>query len=140
MFEGSWEFTPNKHKVTYEYVSGTKGVDLPEALKAKAPKEVTGKVKGDKVTSPVPEGKDAEFRDDKNKGTWTFKSFDKNSVEISNQDEKVTGTWVFTPDPEYKVEHKFVSSTKGKDLPKAVTDLTPPSLTSTTAAGWMCVI
>ena len=129
MFEGSWEFTPNKHKVTYEYVSGTKGVDLPEALKAKAPKEVTGKVKGDKVTSPVPEGKDAEFRDDKNKGTWTFKSFDKNSVEISNQDEKVTGTWVFTPDPEYKVEHKFVSSTKGKDLPKAVTDLTPKDQT-----------
>ena len=129
MFEGSWEFTPNKHKVTYEYVSGTKGVDLPEELKAKAPKEVTGKVKGDKVTSPVPEGKDAEFRDDKNKGTWTFKSFDKNSVEISNQDEKVTGTWVFTPDPEYKVEHKFVSSTKGKDLPKAVKDLTPKDQT-----------
>ena len=129
MFEGSWEFTPNKHKVTYEYVSGTKGVNLPAELKAKAPKEVTGKVKGDKVTSPVPEGKDAEFRDDKNKGTWTFKSFDKNSVTISNQDEKVTGTWVFTPDPEYKVEHKFVSSTKGKDLPKAVTDLTPKDQT-----------
>ena len=129
MFEGSWEFTPNKHKVTYEYVSGTKGVNLPAELKAKAPKEVTGKVKGDKVTSPVPEGKDAEFRDDKNKGTWTFKSFDKNSVTISNQDEKVTGTWVFTPDPEYKVEHKFVSSTKGKDLPKAVTDLTPDQQT-----------
>ena len=129
MFEGSWEFTPNKHKVTYEYVSGTKGVDLPEALKAKAPKEVTGKVKGDKVTSPVPEGKDAEFRDETNKGTWKFESFDKNSVEISNQDEKVTGTWVFTPDPEYKVEHKFVSSTKGKELPKAVTDLTPKDQT-----------
>ena len=129
MFEGSWEFTPNKHKVTYEYVSGTEGLELPAELKAKAPKEVTGKVKGDKVTSPVPEGKDAEFRDDKNKGTWTFKSFDKNSVTISNQDEKVTGTWVFTPDPEYKVEHKFVSSTKGKDLPKAVTDLTPKDQT-----------
>ena len=129
MFEGSWEFTPNKHKVTYEYVSGTEGKELPAELKAKAPKEVTGKVKGDKVTSPVPEGKDAEFRDDKNKGTWTFKSFDKNSVEISNQDEKVTGTWVFTPDPEYKVEHKFVSSTKGKDLPKAVTNLTPKDQT-----------
>ena len=129
MFEGSWEFTPNKHKVTYEYVSGTKGVNLPAELKAKAPKEVTGKVKGDKVTSPVPEGKDATFRDEANKGTWTFKSFDKNSVEISNQDEKVTGTWVFTPDPEYKVEHKFVSSTKGKELPKAVTDLTPKDQT-----------
>ena len=129
MFEGSWEFTPNKHKVTYEYVSGTKGVNLPAELKEKAPKEVTGKVKGDKVTSPVPTGDDATFRDDKNKGTWKFKSYDKDSVEITNKDEKVKGTWVFTPDPEYKVEHKFVSSTKGKDLPKAVTDLTPKDQT-----------
>ncbi|QQN56769.1 InlB B-repeat-containing protein [Anaerococcus obesiensis] len=129
MFEGSWEFTPNKHKVTYEYVSGTKGKELPAELKAKAPEKVTGKVKGDKVTSPVPTGDEATFRDEANKGTWKFKSFDKNSVEISNQDEKVTGTWVFTPDPEYKVEHKFVSSTKGKDLPKAVKDLIPKDQT-----------
>ena len=130
MFEGSWEFTPNKHKVTYEYVSGTEGVELPAELKAKAPEDVTGKVKGDKVTSPVPEGKDATFRDEANKGTWTFKSFDKNSVTISNQDEKVTGTWEFTPDPEkYNVKHEFVSATEGKDLPQAVKDLTPKDQT-----------
>ena len=97
-FEGEWKFTPNEHKVTYEYVSGTKDVELPEALKAKAPEDVTGKVKGDTVTSPVPTGDDATFRDEANKGTWTFKSYDKNDVTISNQDEKVTGTWVFTPD------------------------------------------
>ena len=131
-FEGKWKFTPNKHKVTYEYVSGTEGVELPEALKAKAPKEVTGKVKGDKVTSPVPEGKDAEFRDETNKGTWTFKSYDKNEVEITNKDEKVKGTWVFTPDqqPEkYNVTHEFVSATQGKDLPQAVKELTPKDQT-----------
>ena len=131
-FEGTWKFTPNKHNVTYEYVSGTEGKELPEALKNKAPKEVTGKVKGDTVTSPVPTGDDATFRDDVNKGTWTFKSYDKNDVTISNQDEKVTGTWEFTPDPEpnkYNVNHKFVSATEGKDLPKAVTDLTPDQQT-----------
>ena len=44
-FEGEWKFTPNKHNVTYEYVSGTKGVELPEALKNKAPEKVTGKSK-----------------------------------------------------------------------------------------------
>ena len=131
-FEGEWKFTPNKHKVTYEYVSGTEGKELPEALKAKAPEEVTGKVKGDKVTSPVPEGKDAEFRDETNKGTWKFKSYDKDSVEITNKDEKVKGTWVFTPDqqPEkYNVTHEFVSATQGKDLPQAVKDLTPKDQT-----------
>ena len=129
IFEGTWKFTPNKHNVTYEYVSGTEGKELPEALKAKVPKEVTGKVKGDTVTSPVPTGDDATFRDDVNKGTWTFKSYDKNDVTISNKDEKVTGTWEFTPDPEYNVKHKFVSATEGKDLPKAVTDLTPKDQT-----------
>ena len=131
-FEGSWKFTPNKHKVTYEYVSGTKDKELPEALKAKAPKEVTGKVKGDKVTSPVPTGDDATFRDDVNKGTWTFKSYDKNEVEITNKDEKVTGTWEFTPDAEpgkYNVTHKFVSKDPNKELPKAVTDLIPAQQT-----------
>ena len=97
-FEGTWKFTPNEHKVTYEYVSGTEGKELPEALKAKAPKDVTGKVKGDKVTSPVPTGDDATFRDEANKGTWTFKSYDKNDVTISNKDENVKGTWEFTPD------------------------------------------
>ena len=129
-FEGSWKFTPNKHEVTYEYVSGTKGVELPAELKAKAPAEVTGKVKGDTVTSPVPTGKDAEFRDDVNKGTWKFKSFDKDSVTISNKDEKVTGTWEFTPDPaEYNVKHEFVSSTEGKTLPDSVKALLPKEQT-----------
>ncbi|MBS4883100.1 MAG: InlB B-repeat-containing protein, partial [Peptoniphilus harei] len=36
-FEGTWKFTPNKHEVTYEYVSGTEGKELPAELKAKAP-------------------------------------------------------------------------------------------------------
>ena len=132
MFEGSWEFTPNEHKVTYEYVSGTEGKELPEALKAKAPDEVTGKVKGETVTSPVPTGDDATFRDETNKGTWTFKSYDKNEVEITNKDENVKGTWEFTPDTEpgkYNVTHKFVSKDPNKELPQAVKDLTPAQQT-----------
>ncbi|MDU2640426.1 MAG: SHIRT domain-containing protein, partial [Finegoldia magna] len=104
-FEGAWKFTPNKHKVTYEYVSGTKDVELPAELKAKAPEEVTGKVKGDTVTSPVPTGKDAEYRDETNKGTWKFKSYDNNEVEITNKDENVKGTWEFTPDAEVVTEY-----------------------------------
>ena len=131
-FQGAWKFTPNEHEVTYEYVSGTEGVELPEALKAKAPAKVTGKIKGDTVTSPVPTGDDATFRDDVNKGTWTFKSYDKNEVDISNQDEKVTGTWVFTPDPEpnkYNVKHEFVSSTEGKKLPEALKAKAPAKVT-----------
>ena len=131
-FEGAWKFTPNEHTVTYEYVSGTQGKELPEALKNKAPAEVTGKVKGNTVTSPIPTGDDATFRDDVNKGTWTFKSFDKDSVTISNHDEKVTGTWEFTPDPEpekYNVTHKFVSKDPKKELPQEVLALLPENQT-----------
>ena len=131
-FEGTWKFTPNKHEVTYEYVSGTEGKELPEALKAKAPAKVTGKVKGDTVTSPVPTGDDATFRDEINKGTWKFKSFDKSDVTITDKDEKVTGTWEFTPDPEpekYNVTHKFVSKDPNKELPKEVLDLLPANQT-----------
>ncbi|MDU3087707.1 MAG: SHIRT domain-containing protein, partial [Peptoniphilus harei] len=104
-FEGEWKFTPNEHEVTYEYVSGTQGKELPAELKAKAPAEVTGKIKGDTVTSPVPTGKDAEFRDEANKGTWKFESYDKDSVEITNKDENVKGTWVFTPDAEVVTDY-----------------------------------
>ncbi|WP_180753309.1 MucBP domain-containing protein [Anaerococcus sp. Marseille-P3625] len=61
-FEGKWKFTPNKHEVTYEYVSGTEGKELPEALKAKAPAKVTAETddKGNtkhiykKKTTPTP--------------------------------------------------------------------------------------
>ena len=127
-FVGEWTFVPNKHNVTYEYKSGTTGMELPDALKGKAPKPATGKVRGDKVTSPVPQGKDAEFRDEANKGTWKFKSYDKKDVTIVDKDEHVVGTWVFEKDPApktYKVTHKFESEDPNVDLPEAVKKLTP---------------
>ena len=127
-FVGEWTFVPNKHNVTYEYKSGTKGMDLPDALKKKAPSPVPDKVKGDKVTSPVPEGKDATFRDEANKGTWKFKSYDKKDVTIVDKDEHVVGTWVFEKDPEpktYNVKHKFESEDPNVELPEAVKKLLP---------------
>ena len=131
-FVGEWTFVPNKHKVTYEYKSGTKGMELPEALKKKAPKDVPDKVKGDTVTSPVPQGKDAEFRDDVNKGTWKFKEYDRKDVTIDNKDEHVIGTWVFEKDPEpatYKVTHEFKSADPNKELPDEVKKLLPSDQT-----------
>ena len=73
-------------------------MDIPDALRKKAPSPVTGKVKGDTVTSPVPTGKDAEFRDGAVKGRWKFKSYDKSEVTIVDKDEHVVGTWVFEKD------------------------------------------
>ncbi|WP_071132492.1 SHIRT domain-containing protein [Alterileibacterium massiliense] len=131
-FVGEWTFVPNKHKVTYEYKSATPGKELPDELKKKAPEAVPDKVKGDKVTSPVPQGKEATFRDEKNKGTWKFKSYDKSDVTIVDKDEHVVGTWVFEKDPEpktYKVTHKFESEDPNVELPEAVKKLTPSDQT-----------
>ena len=103
-------------------------MDIPDALKDKAPSKVTGKVKGDTVTSPVPTGKEAEFRDEAGKGTWKFKSYDKSDVTIVDKDEHVVGTWVFEKDPEpktYKVTHKFESEDPNVELPDAVKKLQP---------------
>ena len=122
------EPVPATYKVTYEYKSGTAGMDLPDALKGKAPKPATGKVKGDKVTSPVPTGKDAEFRDEAGNGTWKFKSYDKSEVTIVDKDEHVVGTWVFEKDPApatYNVKHKFESEDPNIELPETVKKLTP---------------
>lgn len=107
------EPVPSTYNVTYEYKSGTTGMELPDALKKKAPSKVTGKVKGDKVTSPVPTGKDAEFRDEANKGTWKFEKYDKDEVTIVDKDEHVVGTWVFTQNI-YYVKNGDADSKKGK--------------------------
>ena len=131
-FVGEWTFVPNKHNVTYEYKSGTAGMDIPDALKDKAPSKVTGKVKGDTVTSPVPTGKEAEFRDGAGKGRWKFKNYDKSEVTIENKDEHVVGTWVFEKDPEpktYNVKHKFESEDPNVELPEAVKKLLPSDQT-----------
>ena len=107
-------------------------MELPDALKKKAPEAAKDKVKGDKVTSPVPQGKDAEFRDEANKGTWKFKEYDRGEVTIDNKDEHVVGTWVFEKDPEpktYKVTHEFKSADPNKELPDEVKKLLPSNQT-----------
>ena len=119
---------PNKHNVTYEYKSGTAGMDIPDALKDKAP----SKVKGDTVTSPAPTGKEEEFRDGAGKGRWKFKSYDKSEVTIVDKDEHVVGTWVFEKDPApktYNVKHKFESEDPNVELPEAVKKLLPSDQT-----------
>ena len=131
-FVGEWTFVPNKHKVTYEYQSATPGMDLPEALKNKAPANATDKVKGDTVVSPVPTGTDAEFRDDANQGTWKFQKYDKPSVTIDNDDAHVIGTWVFVKDGDpmfYNVVHRFESADPNKELPNEVKALLPTNQT-----------
>ena len=119
---GAWDFTPNAYKVTHRFISGTKGIDLPEVLTERAPADQTGKTSG---TIVEPETFDAtDYEDDVNDGIWVFTGWDENSKKINKGDAHFIGTWTFTANT-YTVAHEFISGTEGMNLPKDVTDLTP---------------
>ena len=121
-FVGTWDFTPAPtYKVTHEFVSGTAGKELPQAVKALLPSDKSDLADGTKATPTQPVKTEVKTAD----GTWIFKSYDKAEETINGADAHFVGTWDFTPAPTYKATHEFVSGTAGKDLPQAVKDLLP---------------
>ncbi|MCY7027639.1 LPXTG-anchored SHIRT domain periscope protein [Streptococcus sanguinis] len=121
-FVGTWDFTPNPtYKATHEFVSGTAGKELPQAVKSLLPADKPDLADGTKTTPTQPVKTEVKIAD----GTWTFKSYDKNEETINGADVKFIGTWDYTPAPTYKTTHEFVSGTAGKELPQAVKDLLP---------------
>jgi len=121
-FVGTWDFTPAPtYKVTHEFVSGTAGKELPQAVKDLLPSDKSDLADGTKATSTQPVKTEVKTAD----GTWTFKSYDKAEETINGADAHFVGIWDFTPAPTYKATHEFVSGTAGKDLPQAVKALLP---------------
>ena len=121
-FVGTWDFTPNPtYKATHEFVSGTAGMELPQAVKDLLPADKPNLADGTKTTPTQPSKTEVKTTD----GTWIFKSYDKNEETINGADAHFVGTWDFTPAPTYKATHEFVSGTSGKELPQAVKDLLP---------------
>jgi len=121
-FVGTWDFTPNPtYKATHEFVSGTAGKELPQAVKDLLPADKPDLADGTKATPTQPSKTEVKTAD----GTWIFKSYDKTEETINGADAHFVGTWDFTPAPTYKATHEFVSGTAGKELPQAVRDLLP---------------
>jgi len=125
-FVGIWDFTPAPtYKATHEFVSGTAGKDLPQAVKALLPTDKSDLADGTKTTPTQPVKTEVETSD----GTWSFQSYDKNEATINGADAKFVGTWTFvakpSPAPTYKATHEFVSGTAGKELPQEVKALLP---------------
>ena len=133
-FVGTWDFTPAPtYKATHEFVSGTAGKELPQALRDLLPSDKSDLADGTKTTPTQPVKTEVETSD----GTWIFKSYDKAEETINGADAHFVGTWDFTPAPTYKATHEFVSGTAGKELPQAVRDLLPadkPDLANGTKA------
>ena len=123
-FVGTWDFTPAPtYKVTHEFVSGTAGKELPQAVKDLLPSDKSDLADGTKAIPTQPVKTEVKTAD----GTWTFKSYDKAEETINGADAHFVGTWEFTATPSstYKAVHEFVSGTAGKELPQEVKSLLP---------------
>ena len=124
---------PNEFNVTHEFVSGTEGKDLPQAVKDLTPKDQTGKEDGSVVKPTEP--KETEVKDTENDGTWKFEGYkdqdkttDEVDAKVDGADVKFEGEWKFTPN-EHNVTHKFVSKDPNKELPQEVLDQLPANQT-----------
>ena len=121
-FTGIWEVTPRPHHVSYTFVSVTSGVDLPEFIQKKAPKDSSSYYNMQKV---VPEElTKTTYKDDMNDGTWTFVGYDAKSKIVKKADLTFTGKWKFEAN-KYQTTYRFESETAGKALPAAIAALTP---------------
>ena len=129
-FVGTWTFAAKPspvptYKSTHEFVSGTAGKELPQAVKDLLPADKSDLADGTKTTPTQPVKTEVETSD----GTWSFQSYDKNEATINGADAKFVGTWTFvakpSPAPTYKATHEFVSGTAGKELPQEVKALLP---------------
>ena len=99
------------HKAVHEFVSGTKGKELPQEVKSLLPADQTDLKDGSQATPTQPSQTEVKTAE----GTWSFKSYDKASETINGADVKFTGTWEFTPAPTVRPITSFVD-TKGNTL------------------------
>ncbi len=116
---------PN-YNVTYNFVSGSTGKELPNEIMNLLPIDSTKYVEGNTINAIQPNNTEITVSD----GVWKFKGYDANS-KIANADNadknriiKFTGTWEFKLN-EYKIDYRFVSSNKDKELPNEITDKLP---------------
>jgi len=121
-FTGIWEATPRPHHVSYTFESETAGVDLPEFIQKKAPKDSSSYYNTQKVVPEEPTTK--TYKDDMNDGTWTFLGYDAKSKFVKKADLTFTGKWKFEAN-KYQATYRFESETAGQALPAAITALTP---------------
>ena len=108
-----------KYRVTYEFVTGTNGKELPDEVTALLPTDTNEYEHGTTVTAIQPDETTIKVAD----GTWTFKGYDADE-KVATSDLMFTGTWEFTIN-KYPATYEFVTGTNGKELPDELTALLP---------------
>ena len=127
IYTGIWAVTPRPHHVSYRFESGTTGLSLPDFIQKKTPKDTstyynTQKVLPEELTTTT-------YTDDVNDGIWTFVGYDSNSKTVKKADLAFIGKWEFKAN-QYQAAYRFESATAGKDLPAAITALSPNDSTT----------
>ncbi|WP_081108109.1 SHIRT domain-containing protein [Streptococcus cristatus] len=121
-FIGKWEFKANKYQAAYRFESATAGKDLPTAITALSPNDSATYVNGAAVSAKQPA--QTTYTDTVNDGTWTFKSYDADNAVVNKANVDFLGKWEFKEN-QYRAGYRFESATTGKNLPSAITSLTP---------------
>lgn len=89
------------YKVVHEFrVAEGVTLSLPETIRSWTPKDQVNK-KNNEIVSPQ-DFENKEYRDEENKGTWKFVSWNKEREIINKADVKFVGTWKFEKDKEVK--------------------------------------
>lgn len=125
-FVWTWNFTANKHSVTYNFVPENNNLTLPSEVLALKPENIVNqKIKWDvvNVSNITDEVVITDTANPANTWTWTFVSWDKNTETIWTSDIVFTWTWKFTP-KSAKIISEFRSATS-RSLPTEVSNLLP---------------
>ena len=125
-FVGKWEFIADEHNVSYEFVSGTAGKELPQAVKDLLPTDANKYKKDQQVTAIQPAQTEVEVT--VADGKWIFKGYEPaGPVTVADKDVEFVGKWEYKANPvaRYTVDYAFASSTAGKQLPGEVLALIP---------------
>ena len=127
-FVGTWIRTSaqdEKYPVTYEYVSGTEGADLPWNVNDSLPVNKYTYAEGEKVTTAM-KPDDVVFGE----YTWKFQGWTLNGTAVAPNTQvpmakgglNFVGTWIRTSaqDEKYPVTYSYVSGVEGVELPEEV--------------------
>ena len=124
--------TEDRYSVTFSFVSGTEGKDLPAEVLGLKPEDKTNVEPGTNIDLPKPANVDVAG------GTWYFLKWTAkigqatidlgDSIQVDNQDLEIVGHWIYEAYPpldKHTIFYVFESGTDGKDLPQEVMDKKP---------------
>ena len=117
MEKDTTEYGLTDRKLSYEFVSGTEGAELPDAVRKLLPAAST-EIRSKNVLPQEPAEKTIVVLASavQKAGTWTFKGYTPALV-WTYADQKVTGTWEFSEKPSHLVKftYKDADPDTGKD-------------------------